>query len=141
LLYRDGSIYFFVVVAAMIITVIGFYYQSLAAAFAASDLYISACSIACSRLILHLKERSWQATGETENAQGSWDLGFDWEVIKNPTNLTRGEISLGFGYDPPPPPMASRHSGEIDSRPIGQRVDRPGCEGSFELRSLSQPIA
>jgi len=143
LLYRDGSIYFLVVAAALTITMIGFFNVYWAAAFSASDLYIATCSIACSRLILHLKERSKQAISGFKNPQGSWDPGFKLEVTKNATDLTRSEIVIGFGYDlpPSPPPMASSHSGEIESRSFGQRVDRPRWEGSFELRSLSQSIA
>jgi len=55
-LYRDGSVYFLVVAVAMAITVIGFFNRRLLGAFTESDLYIAVCSIACSRLILHLKK-------------------------------------------------------------------------------------
>jgi len=57
-LYRDGSIYFLVVAIAMVITMLGFFYMPLTGPFTESDLYLAVCSIACSRLILHLMGRS-----------------------------------------------------------------------------------
>jgi len=117
LLYRDGAIYFLAVATAMAISVMGLYIQSLFGAFSSSDLYIAACSIACSRLILHLKESSRRARYQNWRISGSWYPPMGAIV---PTGLTRSEMILGFSCDSPPPEVLS------PSEEIQLQVNPPG---------------
>jgi len=100
ILFRDGSIYFFVVTLAMILSISGFFYVPLFGAFATSDLYIVACSISCSRLILHLKESSRRTVCQDQDIPCDWAPQSDIEMDGTQTmKLTRSELAFGFGCE------------------------------------------
>jgi len=133
LLYRDGAIYFLAVASAMGLSVVGFYVPRLFGPFSASGLYIAACSIACSRLILHLKESSRRALYQNWRLSGSWYPPMEAIV---PSRLTRSEQILGFSFDSPSP-EASGSSEEIDMMPVEAEVPpETPPRASIELTSL-----
>jgi len=107
ILVRDGSIYFLVVAIAMAITVIGFFNRPLLGAFTESDLYITICSIACSRLILSLKRSSCQAV------YGGWELSM--RQMDDPVHRPEDSLSpIEFGMGP----VDSRNRFEETPRPV-----------------------
>jgi len=75
-LLRDGSIYYLVVVLAMGVVIIGFIHHPLQGALSESGLYVTACSIACSRLFLSFREKHREAERERDDWDGETDMAF-----------------------------------------------------------------
>jgi len=89
LLIRDGSIYFLVVTLAAGATLGGFFYRPLLGPLTASELYLVVCSMACSRLILSLKESSRQAIYRQWELSGN-PLTLPFQAAPNPDNNDSG---------------------------------------------------
>jgi len=137
LLFQDGSIYFLAVAAAMSMSVIGFFYRPFLGAFTESDLYIAACSIACSRLILHLKESSRQAIYRDLDIPSSWEAPFGLEDGIPSMRPTRSEMRFGFACDGSMlSPQASGAFEEIDIVETERGVIQMTSNFSVELSSL-----
>jgi hypothetical protein len=102
------------------------------------SLYIVACSIACSRLILHLKESSRQAMYCNNDIPSSWKPPFGLEAGVPSLRLTVSEIRYGFGCDgATPPPEVSGSSEEIDITEGDGGEQRMISEVSIERSSLN----
>jgi len=142
LLYRDGAIYLFVVAAAMGMSVVGFFYRPLLGAFTESDLYIVACSIACSRLILHLKESSRRNSYRNRDMPSSWEPPFDLQAGLTPSRIiTPSELIFGSDADPssdssPVISGSSEEMQEMHTRSGERGEGRTASENSAELRSF-----
>jgi len=141
LLFQDGSIYFLAVAAAMSMAVIGFFYRPFLGAFTESDLYIAACSIACSRLILHLKESSRQAIYRDLDIPSSWEAPFGLEDGIPSMRPTRSEMRFGFGCDGSMlSAQASGASEEIDISETERAVIQMNSNFSVELSSMRSTV-
>jgi hypothetical protein len=101
------------------------------------SLYIVACSIACSRLILHLKESSRQALYRNKDMPTSWKPSFDFEASVPSLGLRRSGMMFGFGSERVTPPSGISGSfEEIDMIDRDRGGQRSVLEISVELSSM-----
>jgi hypothetical protein len=110
-----------------------------------SSLYIVACSIACSRLILHLKESSRQALYRNKDIPTSWGASFALEASVPSLGLRRSEMMFGFGSDRITPPNGVSGSFEeidmIERDRGGSKNDAGDTRRALEYGFDSLPLS